>query len=267
MRRMGLLDDAIREHLDLKRRRGADPRRSPARSARRSGPAVRDARESRTGDQGLAAAEPPTAPRRPRPRAGRPRRRSAPRSPPHPARGAGARDRPAAGRARRPTRPRGLRRRGPVAERGRRAVPDPGGASRGRAIRRPARSRRRRRGRTTRLRAPPTERARAPDRAARARTCSRRRRTSCRRRPSTTACGSSRSRRATSTSTSSRGTGVQSRPLRSEASGAASSRNPLCRIAQPSSLPWHRLVRSDRRLPRRARTSVRAPSSGRCSRA
>src|SRR5881392_838668 len=54
---MGLLDEAIKEHLELKRRRGADPEDVAREEREALGPAVREVRESMTGDQGPAAAE------------------------------------------------------------------------------------------------------------------------------------------------------------------------------------------------------------------
>ena len=90
---MGLLDDAIREHLELKRRHGADPARWPARSDEASGP---------------SAATPPEPPTR-RP-AEQPGRRT-------------IRERPAAPATRSPRRP--TRRSPPTEPRTSRASPDP----------------------------------------------------------------------------------------------------------------------------------------------
>ena len=50
---MGLLDDAIREHLDLKRRRGADPSEIAREEAEALGPVRREAAED---VRGLVAA-------------------------------------------------------------------------------------------------------------------------------------------------------------------------------------------------------------------
>ena len=61
---MGLLDDAIREHLELKRRHGADPRRSRARSSEALGPARRTAETApaaRGGARGRATSLSPTS--------------------------------------------------------------------------------------------------------------------------------------------------------------------------------------------------------------
>jgi hypothetical protein len=54
---MGLLDEAIKEHLDLKRRRGADPEDVAREEREALGPAVREVRESMTGDGAAAPAE------------------------------------------------------------------------------------------------------------------------------------------------------------------------------------------------------------------
>src|SRR2546421_9894720 len=54
---MGLLDEAIKQHLDLKRRRGADPEDVAREEREALGPAVREVRESMTGDAGAAPAE------------------------------------------------------------------------------------------------------------------------------------------------------------------------------------------------------------------
>ena len=175
---MGLLDDAIREHLELKRRRGADPEEVARQEHEALGRAPQRARRA------PARSRPPTA------------------------RGAAPRRRRAAGR--------GRRRRRPRARAARR--PDRRAGARARAARRPTAPARRADGawledaaERARARAePPSERrpraASRPPRSRRARTCSRRRPTSSRRRRSTTGSGSSRSRRATSTSTGSRGT-------------------------------------------------------------
>src|SRR5205085_6593813 len=53
---MGLLDEAIKEHLDLKRRRGADPDDVAREEREALGPAVREVRESMGSAEG-----PPTA--------------------------------------------------------------------------------------------------------------------------------------------------------------------------------------------------------------
>ena len=135
---MGLLDDAIREHLELKRQHGGDPRRSSARSARPSGPAphgtaaaeaARRRRRPRTRSPTPRAEAPDRAPAAPAPpsRARRTSRRGARR--PGRAADARGRDRPAA--RRRARRPRGASPRtrarldeetaGPTTERARRA--------------------------------------------------------------------------------------------------------------------------------------------------
>src|SRR5436190_2578042 len=54
---MGLLDEAIKEHLELKRRRGADPNDLAREEREALGPAVREVRESMTGEEGAAAVE------------------------------------------------------------------------------------------------------------------------------------------------------------------------------------------------------------------
>ena len=54
---MGLLDEAIKEHLDLKRRRGADPEDVAREEREALGPAVREVRESMTGDEGARPAD------------------------------------------------------------------------------------------------------------------------------------------------------------------------------------------------------------------
>jgi hypothetical protein len=51
---MGLLDDAIREHLDLKRSRGADPSEIAKEEADALGPVRRDAEEERVDDAAAA---------------------------------------------------------------------------------------------------------------------------------------------------------------------------------------------------------------------
>ena len=55
---MGLLDEAIKQHLDLKRRRGADPEDVAREEREALGPAVREVRESMSGDEGPAPAVP-----------------------------------------------------------------------------------------------------------------------------------------------------------------------------------------------------------------
>ncbi len=52
---MGLLDDAIREHLDLKRRRGADPTEVERAEREALGPVRRGSDEPRAFDEGAAA--------------------------------------------------------------------------------------------------------------------------------------------------------------------------------------------------------------------
>ena len=206
---MGLLDDAIREHLDLKRRRGADPAEVARLEQEALGPVRREP----------APAEPAAEPTRAARRAGR-------------RAGAGRRRAPAAGRRGPPADehthvlapedrhepPHGdplfeqhahnvelggaaaRRRAGRPARAGAsRAAPSPsarppGSRARGR---RPADDRVPRRGPPRRGRARGVPRARRPS----TRTCSRRRPTSCRRRRSTTGSGSSSAPRATSTST------------------------------------------------------------------
>jgi hypothetical protein len=54
---MGVLDDAIREHLDLKRRRGASDDELARAEAEALGPARRAPYEDDEGDDGLGAAE------------------------------------------------------------------------------------------------------------------------------------------------------------------------------------------------------------------
>ena len=180
---MGLLDDAIREHLELKRRHGADPeevsRQEPRRSARPQrgefaqpeGAADADAEADAEAEAPSPPTRPPSQRLRPGPRRSRrrPRRRS----------GAGAEAPPPEQEAQAASRLRATRR-----------IP----------------------GCPTRTSPPP---ARSRSRPPRARTCWRRRPSSSRRRPSTTGCGSSRSRRATSTGTSSaRSTGLLTDLLR-----------------------------------------------------
>ncbi|HKO26818.1 MAG TPA: hypothetical protein VJU80_05125, partial [Solirubrobacteraceae bacterium] len=57
---MGLLDDAIREHLDLKRHRGGDPTEIERAEREALGPVRRG--PELTGDQGVAPPESPSAP-------------------------------------------------------------------------------------------------------------------------------------------------------------------------------------------------------------
>ena len=54
---MGLLDEAIKEHLELKRRRGADPNDLAREEREALGPAVREVREAMTGEEGAAVAD------------------------------------------------------------------------------------------------------------------------------------------------------------------------------------------------------------------
>ena len=175
---MGLLDDAIREHLELKRRHGADPTEVARQEREALGAAQR------------AAAERAAAEREP---------------------GAALRRRCPTRRRRRPTRRRGLR--GARAAPGPRAVarsrgrrPDPTAPIRERAEP-PPRRRRPPRGDDAsvdvdRARASPMRASRRPaaDDEPRTRTSSRRPRSSSRRRPSTTGSGSSSGRPRTSTS-------------------------------------------------------------------
>jgi hypothetical protein len=56
---MGLLDDAIREHLDLKRRRGADPAEVERAESEALGPARRDPFENVDVEPGTAVADEP----------------------------------------------------------------------------------------------------------------------------------------------------------------------------------------------------------------
>jgi hypothetical protein len=56
---MGLLDEAIKEHLDLKRRRGADPEDVAREEREALGPAVREVREAMGGDQTSAQGDVP----------------------------------------------------------------------------------------------------------------------------------------------------------------------------------------------------------------
>ena len=175
---MGLLDDAIREHLELKRRRGADAEEVDPPGAGGARPAA--ARRVR------GSARCPPARRRACRRTGPPPRRRAPAEPaPETAEHAVAEPEP---EPEPEPRDAAARRAGSTAEPSRSRLP-----SRRSATRSSSTSRR-----------PSTRRP--PSRRPRARTSSRRRRTSCRRRRSTTGCGSSRSRRATSTSTASHDT-------------------------------------------------------------
>ena len=178
---MGLLDDAIKEHLELKRKRGADaeevarleqealgpPQRgefagatAPAEPAEPDAE-VADAPPARRGRRARARAEPAPEPAEPQPE-------------PEPEPRAGARAEPAPAPAWLEDEPEPMEEPEEVPE-----------------------------GEPVILDQPTVEYA-APAEAPRATTCSRRPRTSCRRRRSTTGCGSSRSRRATSTSTDSR---------------------------------------------------------------
>ena len=207
---MGLLDDAIREHLDLKRRRGADPAEVARLEQEALGPVRREPAPTEP------AADAPAAPRlRPRtpsipiPRAGlHPDEHThvlaggPPRAAPwRPAGEQHAHDAEPAERRPSPSRPRRRRRSGGDED----ARPRPAGRTTPPPDRRdPPRPRGRR---PTSSTADDGDR-RAPDdrpRTATRETCSRRRRTSCRRRRSTTGSGSSSAPRATSTSTDSRG--------------------------------------------------------------
>ena len=197
---MGLLDDAIKEHLELKRRHGADPGEVARLEHEALGPARRDpapaaVRRARGRAGGAPVApiaddDPPSTTtaarrgaRRGAPRGSDPPHRAEPEPEPEPGRsrrahaGAGA---GAAGRGRAAD--------APVLARG-------GRGRDGRAPRRP-----RSPSRARRSRGPAAEDVVPADDEPEARTCSRRRRSSCRRRPSTTGSGSSRSLRATSTS-------------------------------------------------------------------
>ena len=196
---MGLLDDAIKEHLELKRRHGADPgevarlehealgpaRRDPAPAAVDKPVAAEPARADDDlylddgGDRDEVTAEE---------RLEAPIHHAIPSPSGSPSRGRNrSRRRGTAGaRAGAPGRDRAAH--APVLAGGGRGRHGPAEGTRG--ARRPRRGPRRRRPRTS---SPPTT---SPT----ARTCSRRRRSSCRRRPSTTGSGSSRSLRATSTS-------------------------------------------------------------------
>jgi hypothetical protein len=64
---MGLLDEAIKEHLDLKRRRGADPEDVAREEREALGPAVREVRESMSDDAPSAEAGAPGADGTPEP--------------------------------------------------------------------------------------------------------------------------------------------------------------------------------------------------------
>ena len=171
---MGLLDDAIREHLELKRKHGANPEDVARQEQEALGPG--SATSSRS----------PKRPRRRRPSL-RPRSRRR-RSPTRPSRRSSSRPRRPVDEL--PEGEPGIPEEPPAAQApGYDEDPwlddEPDEVPADEALQeRPRRS--------------------APATAARTRTCSRRRPTSSRRRPSTTACGSSRSRRATSTGTSSR---------------------------------------------------------------
>ncbi len=59
---MGLLDDAIREHLELKRRHGADPDEVSRQEEEVLGAAQKAAEFARSGDEAEAPAEPEPAP-------------------------------------------------------------------------------------------------------------------------------------------------------------------------------------------------------------
>ena len=161
---MGLLDDAIREHLELKRSSGADAGggRAPGAGGAGRAAAVREFAAARGARP--AAAEPDAPPRTPRP--------STSRRPPD-------QEPAAASPSREPTSPRS-----------RLDEPDEVDVTRRPTRPAPTSARARARGAAQ----PP------PQRQPATRTCWRRRRTSSRRRRSTTGCGSSRSRRATSTS-------------------------------------------------------------------
>ena len=182
---MGLLDDAIREHLELKRRRGADPdevarQEDEALGDPRSGEFAKpDAAPSRTASRPRARAGPPSPCRSRRSRC-----RRSPSPSPSPSRVAPEPVRsPSRGGARA-----GARARDDAPWlRGRRAPRPPGGQP------------------TAEFTPPDVEPepevVRPDEEPGPTRTCSRRRPTSSRRRRSTTGSGSSRSRRATSTST------------------------------------------------------------------
>ena len=176
---MGLLDDAIKEHLELKRRRGADAEEVARLEQEALGPPQRgEFAGAATPAEGGRRRRGCRGPGRARAGHGRARRRRT-----------GARARPASGAGT------------PEPE------PEPADHTdeawldeRAGAARRAGGGERRRPPRPAHRRVQP----RPPIRRPRARTSSRRPRTSCRRRRSTTGCGSSRSRRATSTSTDSR---------------------------------------------------------------
>ena len=224
---MGLLDDAIREHLELKRRTGADPeevarqeqealgarRRVPELAERRRGPPARDEPDEARVD------------------------------------GRRADDEPATRRSRRPSRV--ARRAEPRAASPARITLEPGDG----------RSRRRRRPRrgpspTASPSEPPA--AEAPQARARTRTCWRRRPTSSRRRRSTTGSGSSRSRRATSTSEAdSRAHGARADLARRLHRPAAGRQRARGRPRRRRRSPTRRCSRS------RARRGCRRPRSSR----
>ena len=191
---MGLLDDAIREHLELKRKHGADPEDVARQEREALGPGQRNEfaqPDAALADVATPADEPATTVMSPEPA-------SEPQPEPEPA------AEPEPERSRRPS-PRRPRTPCPTAGRAGSLFP----RSRRPSIRRPPPATTRTRGSTTSpTRSPPTKRSSpAPLRPPARRTCSRRRRSSSRRRPSTTACGSSRSRPGTSTGTSSGGEG------------------------------------------------------------
>ena len=243
---MGLLDDAIREHLELKRLRGADPDEL----ARQEDEALGDPRNAEvavgTRRSSPEFAEPPAEEPLDVPEFA-----AAPADEPAPP----VEEEPPS-RPRRSSRsPRPRRRRRPP-----RATTPPGWRTSPSSP--PPRSRR-----------PRSSRSPRPSRPTRSRTptCSRRRRTSSRRRRSTTGSGSSRSRRATSTSTTDAGRLTEAgavrlhlRPRRAERV-LQSRRTPRNGGGRPARLASPRPHAGPRRrgpdLPRWAR-AVPAPLSG-----
>ena len=75
---MGLLDDAIREHLELKRKHGADPDDLARQEREALGPGMRNEFAQPEGEEPAAEAHRPRSPspRSPRTRRRRPRTRS-----------------------------------------------------------------------------------------------------------------------------------------------------------------------------------------------
>ena len=187
---MGLLDDAIREHLELKRRRGADPSEIEREEAEALGPVRREERRSRGRRPSRRGRAEPTSRRR---LDDDPARADAELTSRRRARAAGRAD----GRRRRPADPPATPTATSAEPEHESATPphgDPLPSSRRASSRPTSSSEALGRARTHRAERAATSR-RADDARGRAtpRTCSRRPRTSSRRRRSTTASGSSRS--------------------------------------------------------------------------